>query len=193
MSCIAKRKSLRDVSSHRYSDFVSQFKKMEARVLCWLSRTRFDCVSAKSQRHPVIMANFPTPNVELCKYRPCRRAAAHLKRAEAKRKTASDEDEDSCEESEESEEESDGEAGFKAAVALAAPKRKSAQRAGVDRLNALKSAQASLRPAARDFCDWKRKQGVSEDQRVFVMTGLVPLRLKWQMYHILRVVFLRVS
>lgn len=49
-----------------------------------------------------------------------------------------------------------------------------AQRALVERLNAARQ-QAGWQPAAaRDFADWKRKRGISQEQRVFVLTGWYP-------------------
>ncbi|KAJ1451173.1 tubulin-tyrosine ligase family-domain-containing protein [Pelagophyceae sp. CCMP2097] len=48
------------------------------------------------------------------------------------------------------------------------------QRSAIDRLTSVRSSSTAVAPAARDFSDWKRKHGVSANQRVFVITGWYP-------------------
>lgn len=50
----------------------------------------------------------------------------------------------------------------------------SAQRALVERLTSTRLASCSQPTVARDFADWKRKHGIAQDRRVFVMTGWYP-------------------
>lgn len=68
-----------------------------------------------------------------------------------------------------SEEEEPGES-FQPGLRLTA----SAQRALVERLTSTRLASCSQPTVARDFADWKRKHGIAQDRRVFVMTGWYP-------------------